>query len=341
MRLPCLFAATVLLTACTGALPEPESANDAERKILIYTDEINALVAPDAEIEVLASGFQWSEGPVWIAEQNALLFNDVSGNTMYRWSESAGLTVFMKPSGLQGEDSAQVFREPGTNGMVADAPGQILVADHGSRAVVRLDLASRQKTVLADRYDGKRLNSPNDLARRSDGTIFFTDPPYGLRDMNDSAAKEQNHNGVYRRDLDGSVVLLDDSLSFPNGIALSPDQRTLYVANSDPERPIWMRYELDETGTPIASSLLADASDLLAAGDKGLPDGMAIAQGGEIFATGPGGVLVLSPEGKRLGRIETGTLIANCAFGDDGNVLYMTAHQQLMRVALRVRGVEF
>lgn len=341
MRLPCLFAATVLLTACTGVSTQPEAEGVADQKILIYAEEMNALIAPEAKIEALASGFQWSEGPVWIAEQNALLFNDVPGNTMYRWSESAGLTVFMKPSGLQGEDPEHIFREPGTNGMVHDAPGQILVADHGSRAVVRLDLATRHKTVLADRYDAKRLNSPNDLARRSDGTIFFTDPPYGLRDLNGSAAKEQNHNGVYRRDLDGSVVLLDDSLSFPNGIALSPDQRTLYVANSDPERPIWMRYELDEAGRPIARSLLADASDLLAAGDQGLPDGMAIAQSGEIFATGPGGVLVFSPAGKRLGRIETGTLIANCAFGDDGSMLYMTAHQQLMRIALRVRGVEF
>ncbi len=307
-------------------------------KITVYDSTVTTIIDSQAKIEQLAEGYGWSEGPLWLPAQQALLFNDVPGNTMYRWSKQTGAEVFLQPAGLAEPDSAGIFREPGANGIAAEDAENVLVADHGLRAVVRLHLASKKKTILSDRYQGKRFNSPNDLVRRSDGVIFFTDPPYGLKDLNQSPAKEQPHNGVYRRDIDGSVVLLDDSLSFPNGIALSPDQKNLYVANSDPQKPIWMRYLLDEAGNVVEKSVFADASDLAAAGDKGLPDGLKVAKTGEIFATGPGGVLIFSTEGKRLGRIETGTAIANCAFGDDGSVLYMTSHQMLTRVRTQVRG---
>jgi gluconolactonase len=342
VRTLCLTCCLALvLSGCATQHPVPQRESPGRAGIVRYDAALDALIATDARIETLASGFAWSEGPVWIAGERALLFNDVPGNTMFRWSESRGLEVFLKPSGLQDADTLNVFREPGANGMEVDAPGQVLVADHGSRALVRLDLATKKKTVLADRYDGRRFNSPNDIARRRDGVIFFTDPPYGLRDLDQSPYKEQAHNGVYRRDLDGSVVLLDAALSFPNGVALSPDENTLYVANSDPGHPVWMRYRLDASGAVVERALLADASDLVAAGDPGLPDGIAVAASGALFATGPGGVLILSAEGKRLGRIETGTAIANCAFGDDGHMLYLTAHQHLMRVPARARGVGF
>jgi gluconolactonase len=223
----------------------------------------------------------------------------------------------------------------------AGAPGKILAADHGGRAVVELDLATRQRRVLAGHYEGKRFNSPNDLVRRSDGVIFFTDPPYGLKDLNDSPHKEQPHNGVYRLDLDGRVTLLDDSLTFPNGIALSPDETTLYVANSDPEMPIWRAYELDAAGDVLSRWRFASAADLVSTGAHGLPDGMAVDTRGNLYATGPGGVLVFNPRGQRLGLIATGSAIANCAFGEDGHTLFLTAHDRLARVRTRALGLEY
>jgi gluconolactonase len=171
--------------------------------------------------------------------------------------------------------------------------------------------------------------------------IFFTDPPYGLKDLNDSPAKELKFNGVYRIAQDGAVTLVDDTLTFPNGIALSPDERTLYVANSDPSRPIWMAYKLDDKGHVTGKRLFADAVDLVATQSPGLPDGMKVAANGYLFATAPGGVLIFSPEGKRLGRIETGSAIANCAFGDDGRTLYLTSDHMLARVRVSVMGLGF
>ncbi len=171
--------------------------------------------------------------------------------------------------------------------------------------------------------------------------VFFTDPPYGLKELDDSPVKELKFNGVYRMDTDGSVHLLDDGLSFPNGIALSPDERTLYVSNSDPKRPVWMAYSLNPQGDVAGKRIFADASDLLGEGIPGLPDGMAVATDGRLFATGPGGVLVFDADGKRLGRIETGSAISDCAFGDDGRTLYMTSHTFLARVRTKVTGLQF
>jgi gluconolactonase len=228
-----------------------------------------------------------------------------------------------------------VLREPGANGLGADRAGSVLLADSGNRMIARLDLASKTKTPLAKNYQGRRFNSPNDVTRRRDGTIFFTDPPYGLKELNESSVKELPFNGVYRLDVDGTVSVIDEELSFPNGVALSPDERTLYVSNSDPKRPIWMAYDLDGEGKVTGKRVFADASDLVGSRAPGLPDGLKVAPDGTLFATGPGGVLIFSPDGKRLGRIETGSAIANCAFGDDGRSLYMTSHKFLARVRLR------
>lgn len=291
-------------------------------------------------IEKLAGGLTWSEGPVWITPGDYLLFTDVPENTIYRWSARDGISVFLKPSGYDGAD-AGIFREPGANGLYPDRAGSILLADHGNRMIARLDLATKRKTPLATRFSGKRFNSPNDLTRRSDGTIFFTDPPYGLKGLNASKAKELTFNGVFRVDTQGVVSLIDDELTFPNGIALSPDERTLYVANSDPQRPIWMAYALNERGEVLNKRVFADAADLVAGKSPGLPDGMAVAADGTVFATGPGGVLIFSSDGRRLGRIETGTAIANCTFGDDGHSLYMTSHHVLARVRLKSMGYGF
>jgi gluconolactonase len=297
----------------------------------------DAIVPVEWRIEKLAQGFRWSEGPVWIASGNHLLFTDVPDNTLYRWSQSDGLSVFLKPSGYEGEETG-LFREPGANGLFPDREGAILLADHGNRMVARLDLATKRKTPLATRFEGKRFNSPNDVIRRRDGVIFFTDPPYGLAGLNESKLKELDFNGVYRVDLDGSVHLVDREMTFPNGLALTPDERTLYVANSDRNQPVWMAFSLNERGDALSKRVFADSSDLMSKNSPGVPDGMRVTLDGTVFATAPGGVLVMNPDGKRLGRIRTGTAIANCAFGDDGRTLYMTSHDFLARIRLKIDG---
>lgn len=297
----------------------------------------DAILPPDWRIEKLAAGFIWSEGPVWIASGNYLLFTDVPGNTLYRWSERDGLSVFLQPSGYAGADTS-MFREPGANGLFPDTAGTILLADHGNRMVARLDLATRRKTPLATGFDGKRFNSPNDVIRRSDGVIFFTDPPYGLAGLNESKLKELDFNGVYRLDLDGSVHVIDRDMTFPNGLALTPDERTLYVANSDRRQPVWIAYLLNERGEALSKRTFADSSDLMSEDSPGVPDGMRVTRDGTVFATAPGGVLVMNPDGKRLGRIRTRTRIANCAFGDDGRTLYLTSQHFLARIRLRIDG---
>lgn len=340
MRCAAVAGALAAVAACTPAPKEAAEKYQAVGRIVRWDAALDELVSSDSRIEKLAEGFTWSEGPAWIAGGEYLLFTDVPENTMYRWSERDGLSVFLKPSGYDGPDLG-VLREPGANGLFAESSEAILLADSGTRIVARLDLATKQKTPVASDFGGQRFNSPNDVIRRTDGRIFFTDPPYGLKDINASPVKELKHNGVYRIDPDGTVVLIDDELTFPNGIELSPDERTLYVANSDPERPIWMAYTLNERGEVTEKRIFADVSDLVGPDNPGLPDGMSVAVSGHIFATGPGGVLVFSPEGKRLGLIATGTAISNCAFGDDGRTLYMTSHNFIARTRVLTHGVGF
>lgn len=325
----------VLLAMAGCATPAVEALG----RIGVIDPALANVVNADARIERLARGFTWAEGPAWIGgEDGALLFTDVPENRMHRWSPHDGLSLFLHPSGYAGPPT-DALREPGANGLLAERGGSVLLADSGSRLVARLDLASKRKTVLADRYDGRRFNSPNDLAKRADGRIFFTDPPYGLVGIQDSPARELPFSGVYRLDVDGAVHLLDDTLAFPNGIALSPDGGTLYVSNSDPTRPVWIAYALDADGKVLSRRVFADASDLVATGAPGLPDGIAVATDGTLFASAPGGVLVFAPDGRRLGRIETGGPVSNVAFGGDGRDLYMTSGSILARVRVRASGL--
>ena len=337
------FALPLLFAAC-ATHDGPAAAYPAVGRVVAFDPAFHAVVAPDARIEKLAEGYTWAEGPAWVdgaaGGDGYLLFTDVPENTLYRWSAEDGASVFLKPSGYAGADTG-ALREAGANGLFAEPDGTMLLADSGNRLLARLDPRTKRKTTLAAAFEGKRLNSPNDVVRRSDGVVFFTDPPYGLEGLHDSPVKELPFSGVYRLDPDGRVRLLEDGLRFPNGIALSPDERTLYVANSDPKRPVWMAYALDADGDASDGRVLADASDLVGDDHPGLPDGMAVAADGTLFATGPGGVIVMAPDGKRLGRIETGTAIANCAFGDDGRTLYLASHRFLARVRVRTVGMGF
>lgn len=306
--------------------------------------ELDRLIKLDARIEQLDAGFQWAEGPLWMKTGQYLLFTDIPPNRVLLWRQGKGeATVYLYPSGYTG--SQPRGGEMGANGLALSPRGELVLCQHGDRRVAQYDPINKAFITLADNYDGKRFNSPNDLIYHSNGDLYFTDPPYGLvAGMNDPD-KELSFQGVYLLrggKPGGQVVLLTDQLSRPNGIAFSPDEKTLYVANSDPDKPIWMAYDVQADGTIGSARVFFDAAHLLKAGKQGLPDGMAADQLGNIWATGPGGVLVLSPAGKHLGTIDTTRKTANCAFGDeDGDVLYITAHDLLLRVKTKVAGLGF
>lgn len=318
------LALVLVLTACATAQPD-----DAFRRTLPV----------DAKVETLADGFTWSEGPVWRPAEGDLLFSDVPENTVYRWSDADGLSVYLRPSGLSLDDGHE--GDTGSNGLILDAEGRLLLADHGNRAVTRLDPETFVRDVVVSHYEGRRLNSPNDLALHASGALFFTDPPYGLAGQDRSPAKELHHNGVYRLDVDGTLTLLVHDLARPNGIILSPDQRTLYVANSDPARAVWMAYPVRDDLSLGEGRVLFDATAWVGPDRPGLPDGMAVDADGTLYATGPGGVLVLTPDGRHLGTIETDKATANVTFGDDGHALYLTTSDSLRRVRVTTRGHGF
>ena len=327
-------AATATLAACATPTPSPATGTP---RVESFDPELADLISAGASIESLASGYGWSEGPVWDRARDCLYYTDVPGNICWRWSEADGATEFLNPSGVP-SDQTEGFREPGANGLWIGNDGKLIICNHGKRRVEQMDIDTKVRTPLATEYNGQPFNSPNDVVEAADGTLYFTDPPYGLEGMNDSPMKKQDANGVYRRAPDGTITRLLDDMTFPNGVALSPDGSRLYVSQSDPEAPILRVLSPDGTGVRT----LFDYMPYMAEDLPGLPDGMAVCETGHIFATGPGGVFILSPDGKPLGRISTGKGTANCCFGDsDGRTLYMTAHDTLMRVRTRVRGASW
>lgn len=334
---------TMLALAVLGVMEvaaKPPYPYEAVGQIWRRSPGLDALIAPGTRIEKLADGFTWSEGPVWIPQGRYLLFSDVPANTMHRWSAGDGASVFLKPSGYDGTDTAQ-FREPGSNGLIRGPGNTILVADHGNRAIARLDLATRKKTLLATTFEGKRFNSPNDLVLARNGAIYFTDPPYGLAGINDSPQKEQKVNGVYRLDPGGKVTLIEGGLTFPNGIILSPDERRLYVTVSDPKHAVIMVYDRAADGSVSNGRVFVDMTDKVSDQAPGLPDGLAIDSMGNLFSSGPGGIHVIAPDGRELGLISTGTAIANCKFGEDGRTLFMTSNHMLVRLRTKTKGLGF
>lgn len=335
------FCAAAASSPGGSALPPKVASHTAPYtligKIERLDPALDALISPEATFETLAEGFTWSEGPVWSggAKDGYLLFSDVPENRIYRWDPRTGLSVFHSASGFSG--TAYNGRERGSNGLTLDPQGRLVACQHGDRRIARLDADGKTFTALADRYDGKRFNSPNDLCFDKRGNLFFTDPPYGLAP---SSTREIEYHGVYRVTPDGKVTLLTKDLERPNGVALSPDQKTLYVANSHRPRPVIMAYPLRGDGTLGEGRVLFDAKALSSdTTRKGLPDGLKVDVKGNLWATGPGGVLILSPQGKHLGTLLTGRATANCAWGDDGKTLYMTAHTLLLRVRTQVKGL--
>lgn len=320
----------------TGGKTEP-TAYATTGSVERLSEKLNELIDEDAQIQVLAQGFEWSEGPVWVTGGDFLLFSDIPNNRVVKWKEGDSISNYLKPAGFAGDQFEG--REPGSNGLALDDEGRLLLCQHGDRRIARMTApldapASQFETVVAT-YKGKRLNSPNDLALHSNGSLYFTDPPYGLPGGANSETKELDFQGVYRySEAEDQLTLLTDELSRPNGVGFSPDGETLYVANSDPQRAIWMAYDINEDGNISNGRLFYDATDQRE-GAKGLPDGLAVHSSGHIFATGPGGVWIFTPTGEHLGTIKTGEATANCTFNTDETMLYMTADMYLMRIPLR------
>jgi len=338
-RYPAFFlavtvAAAALVMAGRPILGQTPMTYPTFGKIVREDSRLDSLLDPNARIEVLASGFEWTEGPVWVRDGGFLLFSDIPRNSIMRWKEGEGVSLFMKPSGYTGV--TDYGREPGSNALLLDRQGRLVCCEHGDRRLSRVEKQGGKRT-LVDNYMGRRLNSPNDAVFKSNGDLYFTDPPYGLPKHADDPHRELDFCGVFRLSPDGKLTLLTKELTRPNGLAFSPDEKTLYVANSDPERAIWMAFPVQSDGTLGKGRIFADVTSMVNQ-SPGLPDGMKVDRSGHLFATGPGGVHIFDPEGHRLGRIDTGQATANCNWGDDGSTLYMTADHYLCRLRTKTRG---
>ncbi len=307
-----------------------------------FEQALNQLIEKDSKIEMLCGGFEWSEGPVWINEPKNkyggyILFSDIPNNVVMKWQEGTGASVYMNPAGYTGV--ADYGREPGSNGLALDSQGRLILCEHGDR---RISVVTKGggKITLADRWQGKRLNSPNDLAIRKNGDIYFTDPIYGLPQRANDPMREIDFCGVYRLEGDGTVTVQYKDMSRPNGIGFSPDHNILYVANSDGRDPVWRAFPVKKDGNLGKPKVFFDSSK-----DDRVPrsggDGLKVDYKGNVFATGAGGVLILSPEGELLGRLVTGESIANVAWGNDGSVLYLTSDMYLCRIKTKTRGAGF
>ena len=319
----------IILSHLTLALDAQEIIGSVE----FLAPEMNNFFNPESKIEVLAKGFSWAEGPVWVPQKEGLLFTDVPNNKAYFWSEKNGLSLFLSPSGMT--DHAPHSTNEGANGLALDAEGNLILCQHGNRAVSKSkswNFKSPEYEILIDHYQEQWLNSPNDLAFDQEGTLFFTDPPYGLKEGDEDHLKALDFNGIYKWSPSTGIVLLDASLGRPNGIAFSPDFKTLYIGNSERDNAVIIAY--DYQGGQLVNKRVFFEGNALANKRQGLFDGLKVHSSGFVFATGPGGVLVLDPKGKHLGTIRPGKSTANCSFDVEEEYLYLTSTDLLARIKL-------
>lgn len=297
---------------------------------------LDSIIDESAKIEIIAEGFKWSEGPVWIEEHKMLLFSDVPNNTIHKWSEDKGLETYLTPSGYTGININK--NKPGSNGLTLSKDGKLVICQHGDRRIVMMDAplnAPKAKFItLADNIDGKKFSSPNDAVYRNNGDLFFTDPPYGLPDQENDSTKETLYNGVYKATSDGHVTLLVDSLTRPNGIAFLAGQKTFIVANSHTDKAIWYAFDLAENDSVHNARIFYDATSLTKT-EKGLPDGLRVDKRGNIFASGPGGIWIFNKAGKLIGKIKLNETASNCELADDDKTLFVTNNMHLLRIKLR------
>jgi gluconolactonase len=331
LALPLLLAASL---GASGSLARP--SDDGAHKIARLDARFDKLVPRDAKLEIVSSGHEWTEGPVWDRKNERLLFSDIPRNAIYEWRPgSKEATIFLKPSGYTGAAPFE-GREPGSNGLAFDGTGRLVLCEHGDRRVARLEKDGK-KTTIADRYEGKRLNSPNDLAIRPNGDVYFTDPAFGLPKTFADPAREIDFCGVYRVTKEGKVALVTKEIEIPNGIAFSPDGKRLYVSNVDEAHAGWYAFDVKPDGTVANKRLFHDAREFLKA-MPGASDGMKVDEAGNLFASGPGGIYVFAPDGAHLGTIVTGGRVSNCGWGEDGRTLYITADSEVFRIRLSTKG---
>ncbi|MFO0880523.1 MAG: SMP-30/gluconolactonase/LRE family protein [Gemmataceae bacterium] len=349
------------LLVCLPLLAEDDTKKATVGSIERLDPAFDDLIPRDARLEKLADGFAWTEGPVWVKKGGFLLFSDIPNNRVLKYKDGEKVSVFLKPAGYMGKRTD--FLEPGSNGLLIDPSGRLVLMEHGDRRVSRLEIGKgpEDKETLAHKHGDKRLNSPNDGVFAKNGDLYFTDPPYGRMLRADKGGpvmkdgdlyfpeRDLDYCGVYRLSKDGKLTLLTKEMTKPNGIALSPDEKKLYVANSDPKKAIWMEFPIQEDGTLGKGKVFADYTKVVGTRGKTadggpalqLPDGMKVDAKGNLFATGPGGLLVFSPEGKHLGTLVTGVNTGNCCFGDDGSTLYVMCDRAIARIKTSTKGLGF
>lgn len=342
-----LFPALLMASACSSEKSGNESHldhNEADSfsgnylplTIDMADKELEDIIASSAKATVLGSGFSWTEGPLWLEEEEMLVFSEIPANKVHSWKEGEGTNLYLEPAGFTGSDSRG--GELGSNGLLLDPDRKLVLCQHGDRQLARmlapLSEPEPKFETIVGAYEGKPFNSPNDAIYDQQGNLYFTDPPYGLEFNMDDPAKAIPFQGVYRFSHDGTLELLLDSISRPNGLAFLPGEKELIIANSDPEKPYWYIYKLDEEGNLANGRIYQDASQLVQ-GEPGLPDGLKIRRDGVVFATGPGGVWVFNPSGKLLGRLKVGELTSNVALNKDEDVLFVTADSYVVKIPLR------
>ena len=333
-RLSRIFVIAAVLTLWQSVTPRAESVPVT---ITSLDPRFDQLVPKEAQLERIADGFTWVEGPVWDKQGGYLLFSDIPANAVYRWKLGESVSLFLKNSGYSGT-TPFAGKEPGSNGLALDADGQLVLCRHGDREIGRLEADGRIAS-LADRYDGHRINSPNDLVFKSDGSVYFTDPPFGLPKVFDDPDKAPVQ-GVYRVAKDGTVTLLIDNIKAPNGIAFSPDERILYVSDVDPRRAAWLAYDVKPDGTVTNGRVFFDATRWRQDPFFG-PDGLKVDRRGNLFGARPGGVSVIASDGTLLGTIETGQPTSNVAWGEDGKTLFITGGRSVYRLRVTTEGTSF
>ena len=334
-----------LTLAATGivippsAFAQPQAAKPIQQIDIVRLDpRFDKLVPQNVNIERIVSGRRWVEGPVWNRQEKYLLFSDVPTNSIVKWQEGKGTSVFLQQSGYTGKAPFD-GPEPGSNGLAFDLDGRLVSAEHGDRRIGRLEKTGK-KITLVDRFEGKRVNSPNDVVFKSNGDLYFTDPPFGLPKSYEDPRKETPFQGVYKYSKDGKLTLLTKDLRAPNGIAFSPDEKKLYISNADPANAVWLVFDVNPDGTIVNRKVLFNGT-AWAKTKPGVPDGMKVDREGNLFAAGPGGIHVISPDGKHLGSIETGVPTGNLAWGEDGSSLFITSNTNVYRLKLTTKGAGF
>jgi gluconolactonase len=301
-----------------------------------FDPSLNKIISKDAKAIIIAKKFKWSEGSLWVEKSNMLLFSDVPDNTIYKWTAEKGKEIYLTPSGYT--DAAKRGGEMGSNGLTLDNEGNLVLCQHGNRQMAKMDATlenpSAKFITIADKYNGKRFSSPNDAVYNSAGELFFTDPPYGLVSQNDNdPQKEIAFNGVYKVKKDGTVILLVDSISRPNGIAFFPGEKKLIISSSDFDKPNW--YVYDVNGDSLTNGKIFYSAAGYDKSLKGLPDGLKIDKNGNVYATGPGGIYIFNSEGKKLGLLKLDNATSNCALSPDEKTLYITNHMYVLKFKMR------